>query len=210
MKEKAIKLALAGLYGSVGDRSLSEFVHGMEESTFTKKHLGEDIYSVRMEENEAIELKVELGDTSSLDDYIYLSKDDKFLTQDIYRTGMHGKFKDGYALFIHFGTLDNPIKRYSNWVVVNTKGEIIFRKPEAHSIDSMYLQGGHLVAIGKAYYDLRTGKPILEPHTTISSDEYIFGECLGKSYRHPELKQERGVYKINKHTVEIEFFPEKR
>ena len=134
----------------------------------------------------------------SSDNYSYLYKDGKKVSDNIYRKGGMGNgFRDGYcALILYKGDGSD----YGTHVLIDSEGDIALS--QVKSGDHLYHKRGVIATMGSIYYNLLTGEPITTGSSSISSDDYIFVECrydYSNSF-------EKGVYKIDHKTGEFEIY----
>jgi len=138
--------------------------------------------------------------------YSHLYKDGVKVSDDIFRKGgLCSGFKEGYCVLIHYTRTKEPKKNdegfsFGSSVIVNTEGKICLSQS---GLDYPHHVGGNVGSVGDYYYNLLTGEKICyRPSSVIVGVEYLY---LDNRYNfdYYEVKIPRGVYKLNKVTLEI-------
>lgn len=217
---------LLSIYESICNGSISIIFDDYSQSkTHTPgiQHLkgeNEEYYLKELSENELdtyIKNHNENKKYSSSDKNLsFLYKGDIKISDIVFRKGgLGGTYKDGYCQLLEYGTIENPKSEYYNGCVVDIYGNIVLKQSQEKGLGNIYLKGGILAMVGDYLYNLKTGKPFLKPMSSkLETYEFMFVETytLDEKYYNPEIAkiQKRGVYKINKFTSEMQFFPDKK
>jgi hypothetical protein len=142
--------------------------------------------------------------------YSYLYKESHLVDTRIFRLGgMSMGFKDKpYCNLIYYGQSTSKlkdakkIKSFGEHCIIDTNGKIVFKQDNVLQFP-IYLQGV-IVNVKDKYYNLLTGKIIVEGSKSISSTEFLFVE---HKYNFDYMHQSPiGVYKIDWNTGEYEYF----
>jgi hypothetical protein len=132
-------------------------------------------------------------------DYGFLYKNDKQISEEIFRAGgMCSGFKGEYCSLIQYD-IERHGFSYGDHVIVNREGKIALR---GGSIGQHpYLLKGCIAIMNKNYYNLKTGKIIVEENCDhCKSETFLFVENkFNKNY-------EKGVYQIFWETGEFQIF----
>jgi hypothetical protein len=147
-----------------------------------------------------------------LNDYRYLYKDGKKVSDVLYRIGgMGAKLEDSYFMILKHCeavysdvTIDKERRNHldDHWCIMNQDGEekVVFEKHDS----GVYLQGGLIYTKGDYYYNIETGYCYGSANKQMSSKDFLF---IDLSYY--KVKEERGILKINKFDGTTELFPSK-
>jgi hypothetical protein len=143
------------------------------------------------------------------DRYGLLYRNDIQLSDHIFRIGgmSNGFNNKPYTMLIDYGVITSKltdckdIKSFGDHCIIDINAVIVFRS--TNIIDHPYYLQGVIAVCNNKYYNLLTGKLILEGSTTIKSKNYLFVE---HSYSGYNKELPLGVYKIDWNTGEYEYF----
>lgn len=143
------------------------------------------------------------------DNYSQLYRNDIKLNENIFRLGgMSSGFNNKpYCNLIYYGVNTSKlvdaskIKNFGTHCIIDINGDIKFMSSD--TFESVYYLKGVICSMKNKYYNLLTGKLIIESSQHISSDNYLFVEHKYDWYN-KELPL--GVYKIDWNTGEYEYF----
>ncbi|MFA5153341.1 MAG: hypothetical protein WC554_12330 [Clostridia bacterium] len=124
------------------------------------------------------------------------------LSKEIFRVGgIASGFKDNdYCELIHYEHVSRPNNAcLGNHCLIDIKGKIVFESDS--SLHYPYYHKGVIVSCNNIYYNLKTGQPFAEGHSSVSSKDFLFLECYSYKKTYPS-----GVYKIKYETGEFEIF----
>jgi hypothetical protein len=177
-----------------------------KEKTRIEKSLGDGYKLVEIESSEMAELSQKFETLRKRKSKLFrLYHNDTKISEELFDSDVLGsKFKSGYVKLLHYGIIEK-LELPCRHVLVNSEGDIVL----SSCFSSPHHVGGNLAILDRALYDLRSGTtetPIIEvPTDYFFSKKYMIARYLyGTKGNSSLMSLERGIYKINLETIQIE------
>ena len=156
-----------------------------------------------------IEMKDSNGDIiDNREAYSHLYHNDLKVSDEVFRKGMGGAYKDGYCSLIHYTQKEPHTEKrhgfdFGKHVIINEVGDIVLGQNSGFDLDYPSHIGGHLGSIGNYIYNLLTGEAIAPKSSGIIKGVNCIIIEHQYDWYNKEVELPLGIYKIDFKTVEI-------